>query len=176
MMTDIEVVKYSAVARVLHWAIALIIIVNIALGLGHDALEDVFPAMPVHKALGMTVLVLSIARLLWRLVHTPPPLPRNMPIWQQKLAHGLHWLFYVMIIAVPLSGWVMSSSGPYPLNWFGIFDIPKLPVNKGSVVAEAAHEGHEIMGLLYIPLIALHVGAALYHHFVKKDQVLRRML
>ena len=176
MITGTDVVKYSAVARVLHWAIAISIIVNIALALGHDALEGVFAAMPVHKAIGITVLVLSILRLLWRLGHTPPALPHHMPFWQRRLAHGLHWLFYFMIIAVPLSGWIMSSAGTHPLNWFGLFDIPKLPVNKGSFAAEVAHEGHEIIGLLYIPLIALHVGAALYHHFVRGDQVLRRML
>ena len=81
-----------------------------------------------------------------------------------------------MFIAVPLSGWIMSSAGKYPLQWFGLFDIPKWPVVKDSPLADAAHEGHELMGKLFIPLIALHIGAAFFHQFVQKDGVLRRML
>ena len=168
--------KYDAVARTLHWVIALAIVVQIVLGLGHDAWKDAFPAMPIHKAIGMTILLLAIVRLGWRLVHTPPALPATMPRWQVSLAHGLHWIFYFMIIALPLTGWIISSAGEYPLSWFSLFDMPKLPVMKGSPLAEAAHEGHEVMGLLLIPLLLLHIGAALYHHYGVRDDVMRRML
>lgn len=168
--------KYSATARSLHWLIALGIIANIILALGHDAFGDGFPAIPLHKAIGMTILLLSIARLSWRLAHQPPALPATMPDWQKRAAHGLHWLFYAMLIGVPVGGWVMSSASKYPLTWFWLFDIPKLPVLEKSPLAEMAHEGHEVMGLLFIPLLALHIGAALYHHFVVRDDVLRRML
>lgn len=170
------IIKYNLVARTLHWIIALAIIIEIILGLGGDALRGMFPVMPIHKAIGMTVLVLSLFRLYWRISHPAPPLPASLPRWQVGMAHGLHWLFYIMIIAVPLTGWIFSSAGKYPLEWFGLFDIPKLPVAKGSALAEAAHEGHELMGKLFIPLILLHVGAALFHQFVQKDGVLRRML
>jgi len=173
---DEAVVKYNLVARIVHWVIAVAIITEIVLGLGSDAFRDTFPVMPIHKAIGMTVLVLSLFRLYWRISHPAPPLPASMPRWQVGLAHALHWLFYIMIIAVPLSGWIFSSAGKYPLEWFGLFDIPKLPVMKGSPLAEAAHAGHELMGKLFIPLILVHVGAALFHQFVQKDGVLRRML
>jgi cytochrome b561 len=142
--------------------------------------SDAWKANPwapgVHKSIGLTILVLTLVRIGWRLTHTPPALPADMPSWQVLLAKGTHWLFYVLLVAVPLSGWIFSSAGPYPLNWFGLFDIPKLAVEKGSMLAEAAHEGHEIMGQFFIPLLLLHVGAALYHHFRLKDGVLRRML
>ena len=175
-MTAEALVKYNGIARALHWLIALGIIAALILGLNHDAWKTT-PWMPgVHKSLGMTVLALSLVRLGWRFTHTPPALPSSMPGWQAALAKATHWLFYIMMIGVPLSGWTFSSSGPYPLNWFGLFDIPKLAVEKGSALAEATHEGHEIMGKLLIPLLALHIFAAFYHHFRLKDGVLRRML
>jgi cytochrome b561 len=175
-MTAEALVKYNGIARTLHWLIAIGIIAALILGLNHDAWKTT-PWMPgVHKSLGLTVLALSLVRLGWRFTHTPPALPSSMPGWQAALAKATHWLFYIMMIGVPLSGWIFSSSGPYPLNWFGLFDIPKLAVEKGSMLAEATHEGHEIMGKLFIPLLALHILAAFYHHFRLKDGVLRRML
>lgn len=169
-------VKYHSGARALHWIIAVAVIVQIALGLGHEAWRDVFPAMPLHKALGFTILLFSIFRLYWRLTHNVPPLPDTVPGWQKISARGMHWLFYFLLIAMPVTGWIFTSSGTSPLSWFGLFDIPKLPVVKDSFLAQATHEGHEIMGLLFIPLIALHIGAAIHHHFVVKDDVLKRML
>ncbi|MGD9810686.1 MAG: cytochrome b [Sphingobium sp.] len=171
-----SVQKYNGIARALHWAIAVIIIVQIALGVGHEPWDKTFPAMPIHKSLGLTVLLLSLIRLYWRLTHRPPPLPMVVPNWQKSAAHALHWLFYFMMIAVPVTGWIISSAGKYPLNWFYLFDIPKLPVGSDSPLAEAAHEGHEVLGKLFIPLLLLHVGAALHHQFVLRDGVMRRML
>lgn len=175
-MADQTLVKYDFVARMLHWFIGIGIIVALWLGISHDAWKA-NPWMPgIHKSIGITILALSLVRLGWRLTHTPPPMPAYTPGWQIVAAKGLHWLFYVMMIGVPLSGWIFSSSGPYPLNWFGLADIPKFAVEKGSPLAEAAHEGHEVMGLLFIPLLGVHILAALYHHVRLKDTVLRRML
>lgn len=175
-MNDQGLVKYNGVARALHWVIGIGIIAALFLGLNHDAWKTQPGMAGAHKAIGLTVLLLSIVRLGWRLMHTPPPLPASTPPLQGLIARGLHILFYVMMIGVPLSGWIMSSAGPYPLNWFGLFDIPKFAVGKESPLAEAAHEGHEIMGTLFLPLLLLHVGAAFYHHFRLKDKVLQRML
>ena len=175
-MTARAMVKYNGVARALHWLIALGIFTALALGLNSDGWKEA-PWMPgLHKSLGLSVLALSLLRLGWRLTHKPPPLPAYTPAWQAMSAKGLHWLFYAMMIGVPLSGWIMSSAGPYPLNWFGLFDVPKFAVGKDSPLADAAHEGHEVMGFLFIPLLALHIVAALYHHYRLKDEVLRRML
>lgn len=175
-MSNVETVKYHAVARILHWLIAIAIIAEIVIGLGHESWDGATWAMPVHKATGITILVLSVLRLVWRLAHPAPALPVTMPSWQTRLAHGLHWLFYGMIIAVPVTGWIMSSAGKYPLNWFGLFDIPKLPVMPKGAIANFAHEAHEVMAIAFIPLLLLHIGAALYHHFIVRDGVLRRML
>lgn len=169
-------VKYHSGARALHWIIAVAVIVQLVLGLGYEAWRDVFPAMPLHKALGFTILLFSIFRLYWRLTHAIPPPPASVPGWQRMAARGMHWLFYFLLIALPISGWIFTSAGTSPLEWFGLFDIPKLPVVKDSLLADAAHEAHEIMGLLLIPLFVLHVGAAFYHHLVVRDDVLRRML
>lgn len=175
-MNDQVLVKYNGVARTLHWVMALAIIIELRLGLTSDAWKANPWAPGVHKSIGLTILVLTLIRIGWRLTHTPPPLPATTPGWQAAVAKGLHILFYIMMIGVPLSGWIMSSAGPYPLNWFGLFDIPKFAVGKDSPLAEAAHEGHEIMGTLFLPLLVLHVAAALYHQFRMKDKVLQRML
>lgn len=175
-MNDVRMVKYHGVARTLHWLIGLAIIAEIVIGLGHESWEGATWAMPVHKATGITILVLSLFRLFWRLANPAPALPATMPSWQVKLAHGLHWLFYFLIIAVPVTGWMMSSAGKYPLNWFGLFDIPKLPIVPKSTLAGFAHEAHEVMAIAFIPLLVLHIGAALYHHFIVRDAILRRML
>lgn len=169
-------VKYHSGARALHWIIAVAVIVQLVLGLGYEAWRDVFPAMPLHKALGFTILLFSIFRLYWRLTHAVPPPPANVAGWQRMAARGMHWLFYFLLIALPISGWIFTSAGTSPSEWFGLFDIPKLPVVKDSLLADTAHEAHEIMGLLLIPLFVLHAGAAFYHHLVVRDDVLRRML
>ncbi|WP_066555448.1 cytochrome b [Croceicoccus bisphenolivorans] len=168
--------RYNTVARALHWTIAVLLIGNIVGGLLHEPLEDVVQIMPVHKAIGMTVLALSLARLAWRIVSRTPPLPAHMPKWEVGAAHATHTLLYVLMIGLPLSGWIFSSAGKYPLNWFGLFDIPKFAITKENPLVGIAHEGHEVMAFIAIALIVLHIGAALRHHFVLKDTVLRRML
>ncbi|AKM11828.1 cytochrome B561 [Croceicoccus naphthovorans] len=168
--------RYNAVARVLHWTIAVLLIGNLIGGLLHDALEDVVRIMPTHKAVGITVLALSIARLGWRIVSRTPPLPRDLPKWEIGAAHAAHTVLYILMIGLPLSGWIFSSAGKYPLSWFGLFDIPKFAVTKEDAIYGIAHEGHEVMAFVAIGLIVLHIGAALRHHFVLQDSVLRRML
>jgi cytochrome b561 len=169
--------RYTAVARWLHWIIALLVIWNVLSGIGHEALprEQRIVVMGLHISSGLTILVLSIARITWRLTHRPPPLPAGMASWQTGLAHGLHWLFYALIILLPLSGWAMVSEGPFPIRWFSLFVVPKLGVSEGDPILEIAEEGHEIGGLLMLPLILLHVGAALWHQFSLKDNLLARM-
>lgn len=169
-------VKYNAGARALHWLIALLIIANLASGLLHDALEKTVNLMPTHKAIGMSVLALSLVRLAWRMAWTAPAYPTTMARLEVMAAKAVHVLLYVFMIGMPLSGWILVSPGKYPLSWFGLFDIPKLPVVKDSVLAGIGHEFHEIGGWLMLALVLGHAGAALRHHFVLKDGVLRRMM
>jgi cytochrome b561 len=170
-----DAVRYNAVARALHWSIGLLIIANIALALLGEPLEHVMWIYPLHKAIGMLVLALSVLRLLWRLTYKAPPLPGNMAAWEVLAARLVIAAFYAMIILVPLSGWVMSSAGKWPISFFGLFEVPKFAITKDDPVAHLAHEAHEVLGLLFIPLVAVHVAAALRHHIMLKDNVLLRM-
>jgi cytochrome b561 len=173
-MTE-AVLHYNRIARILHWAIGTLIIVNLILGIGHDPLGEIFPAMPLHKSIGFTVLALSILRLLWRLTHPAPPLPDSMARWEKAAAHGLHWIFYAFMIILPVTGWIFSSAGKYPLSFFGLFDIPKLAVEKGSGLAQGTHNAHVVFGYSWAVLLLGHVGAALRHQFILKDGVMNRM-
>lgn len=172
--------RYSAGAIFLHWTIAALIIVNLVLGLGHESLsKDSIPmVMGWHKSIGVTVLALSLARLAWRLANPAPPLPPAMPGWQVAAARATHIFFYVAMIALPLTGWLMSSASPirFPLTFFGLFPIPYLPVEQSREMARNWGSAHEILGYATIFVLALHVAGALKHHFIDRDDVLRRML
>lgn len=171
-----EADRYNATARLLHWLIAAMIAANLATGLLHDPLERVVELMPFHKALGLTVLALSCLRLGWRMVGRPPAYPASMARWEIVAARGVHALLYALMIAMPLTGWIVSSAGKYPLSWFGLFAVPKLAVAKGSALAGFGHEFHELGGWIMLALVAGHALAALRHHFILRDGVLRRML
>lgn len=175
-MATSQDLRYTAVARWLHWLIAILVIWNVVSGLGHEALPrgQAIMVMGLHISSGVTILVLSFFRLAWRLTHKPPPLPPMQP-WQVGLAHGTHWAFYALMILLPLSGWAIVSSGPFPIRWFGLLAMPKLAVSKGDAIAEASEEGHEIMGLIMAALVLFHVGAALWHQFSIRDNLLARM-
>ncbi|HJT40258.1 MAG TPA: cytochrome b [Sphingobium sp.] len=168
--------RYSLVARALHWIIAILILFNLWLGFAHDSLPKNWQVMPVHKSVGLTILALTILRIIWRLTHKPPPLPAEMPAWEKGVAHITHFAFYAFMLLMPLTGWIMTSAGKRPLNWFFLFDVPKFAVSKGDPVVAFSGEAHEIVGFLWAALILLHVAAALRHHFILKDGVLRRML
>lgn len=167
---------YSTVAIALHWTIAALILGNIAGGLLHESFgEEAGRAiMAVHKPIGLTVLALSLFRLGWRVSHGFPRFPDSTPAWDAALARTTQVIFYFMMIAVPLAGWAMVSASPRPLSYFGLFDVPKLPVSKG--LASSAHEAHEVLALATLALVALHVAGALKHHLIDRDDVLHRML
>ena len=168
--------RYSRGAIAFHWVIAVLVIINLILGLFHESLLKGLGVMPVHFAIGMTVLILSIGRLVWRLTHPVPPLPDAMAGWERYASRAVHWIFYALIILMPLSGWVMMSGGrePHAVSWFGLFTFPILPVSGGA--AGASHEFHEIFGYAMAALVVLHIAAALRHHFILRDGVLGRML
>ena len=190
--------RYSAVAVVLHWAIASAIALMIPLGFWmheqseHGVVGDgIFRAYQLHKSIGLTVLALSIARLVWRLTNPPPPLPAHMPAWERFAAKATHWAFYVLMIGLPLSGWTYVSAGwsihdDEPLlittRWFGLFVVPHLfglPEAGAEVradVAEAAMATHFYLAWSMIALAALHVGAALKHQFFDRDEVMAHMV
>ena len=168
--------RYHTGAIWFHWTIAVLVIVNILIGLFHESLLDgVRAAMPLHKSIGLLVLVLTLGRIGWRLTHRPPPLPAEMKGWEKSAAHIAHWALYALMLLLPLTGWLLVSNmrRPAPLAWFGLFQVPLLPVSRG--VAGAAHQAHGVLGYLMAALVVLHVAAALRHHFLLRDPVLRRM-
>ncbi|MGL6042961.1 MAG: cytochrome b [Sandaracinobacteroides sp.] len=179
---------YSGVAIALHWVIALMIIANFAGGLLMEGLLEPtatsaqkqlgFTIVQLHKSSGLTILVLSLVRLSLRLVSGVPPLPAHMTSTERVLAKLTHWAFYAVMILMPLSGWLMVSASPlgFPTFWFGLFEWPHLPVETSKATSGSAGEFHEILAFGAAGLVVLHVGAALKHHFLDRDDVLARML
>jgi cytochrome b561 len=168
--------RYTSVAITLHWTIAVLIIANLAIGLLHESLLK--GTIPLHKSIGMLVLLLSIVRFVWRLMHRPPPLPATVKRWETGLAHAVHWLLYVLMILIPLSGWVFTSASPkrYPLNFFGLFPLPMFPVEQDKALSHSVAERHEQLAWIMIALLVLHIGAALKHRFLDRDRTLDRMM
>lgn len=131
-----------------------------------------------HKSIGITVLVLSVLRLVWRLTHRPPDLPKTLPRWQRTASHATHGLFYALMIIMPLLGWAMVSASelPIPTVLYGLVGLPDMPgIPEAKAVAGRFRLLHEIGAKIFIALIALHIGAALKHHVKDRDDVLRRM-
>lgn len=170
--------RYTKVAMTLHWIIAILVIANIGIA---ELTEDLSreargPYMDVHKAFGITVLVLTLARIAWRLGHKPPPMPASMPAWQTATARITHFAFYLLLLALPLSGWLWMSTYPAPVSYFGLFEVPVLPVAGQEALGETLHEGHEVMGKAMLALVVLHILGAFKHLLVDKDGVFGRML
>ncbi|TPG13282.1 cytochrome b [Sphingomonas koreensis] len=168
--------RYSTGAIWFHWIIALLVIFNIVVGLLHDSVPALRAYMGAHKAIGIAVLVLTIGRIAWRLGHRPPPLPGAMAVWERTLAKTTWVLFYVLLLVMPLSGWIMVSASkhPKPISFFGLFDVPLLPVSLAA--GDPAGTVHMLFGYLFAALALLHIAGALRHQFVLRDSVLGRML
>jgi cytochrome b561 len=172
---------YTRVAIALHWAIALTIIALMVFGvlMTKEWMPNRFAIYQWHKSFGITVLVLSLLRLAWRLGHPPPPLPPGMKGWEVFAAKLTHVGFYALMIGMPLLGWAMTSASRLPIEneLFYLIPLPDLPgVPVGDAVEARFKRAHEIGGYLIFGLLLLHVGGALKHHFVEKDNVLARMI
>jgi cytochrome b561 len=168
--------RYNRTARALHWIIAVLVIGNIAGGLLHDTVKDTINLIPLHKSAGMTVLALTLVRIGWRFTWRAPLHPASVGRLEVAAARGVHMLFYGLLLAMPLSGWIMASAGKYPLTWFGLLYLPKLAVTREDPAYLVGREVHGTLGWLFAALVVLHVAAALRHHFILRDRVLERML
>lgn len=169
--------RWGRVSIALHWLTALLVIGLAVVGLVMTGLPNSALKVQVyalHKSVGLTVLALAALRLLWRLVAGAPdeiPAPRL----QQLAAKAVHWALYVLLFALPLSGWLFNSAAGFPLKWFGVLALPKLFTGYNPELKHLAHELHESGFYLLALLLVLHAGAALYHHYLKKDDTLNRM-
>jgi cytochrome b561 len=170
--------KYSKIAILFHWLIAILIGANILLAnLAEDLPRAARAAyMSPHKAIGIFILILTIGRILWRLTHRPPALPNKVAGWQAKAGHSVHILFYVLMIAMPLTGWLMigAKGNAAPVDFFGLFTLD-MAVGKNAMLADIGNEGHEILVAPLIVLIGLHILGALKHQFIDKMPFIQRM-
>lgn len=174
--------RYSTVAIVLHWLLALVILVMFGVGIYMTELPFSPQRLKLynwHKWAGVTFLALTALRLLWRVTHRPPALPvaitRTMPGWQHRVYHATHHLLYLLFFAVPLVGWAYSSAAGFPIVWFGQLPLPDLlPVNKE--LAELIKPVHKLLALALIALAGLHIAAAIKHQLVNRDGLLGRMV
>ncbi len=170
--------RYTAVAQAFHWLIAALIVTQFTLAYMADDLPigaHKLALLARHKSFGMTVLMLAILRLLWRLKNRPPELPDHMTPLELKLARATHVAFYVLLFAMPLTGWLMSSAKNYSVSWFGLFTWPNL-IGKNEAAFDLLRATHDTMSFILLSIAVLHILAALKHHFWNKDDVLVRML
>jgi cytochrome b561 len=179
--------RYTPVAIVLHWTIAAFILFNLSLGFFMEGfarpLKEI--VVPLHISSGMTILALTLLRILWRLSHRPPPLHAGLLPWERAAAHGVHALLYVLMLAMTLTGWsIISAHAPNPHGgpkYFGLFHLPPIgPLSQLEATAQkAAHERfvqlHSIGAWIFLGLLALHVAGALKHQLVDRHAELARM-
>lgn len=173
-----EIRKYTATAIALHWLIALAIIGMVALGFYMTGL----PLSPRklqwyswHKWTGVCVLLLALFRLGWRISHRPPALPQHMNSLERLAAHAGHKMLYLLMFAIPLSGWLMSSAKGFQTVLFGVLPIPDL-LERNPELGNLLAGVHGGLNVLLIAVVIGHAAAALKHHFIDKDDVLTRML
>ncbi|HEX8986363.1 MAG TPA: cytochrome b [Rhodocyclaceae bacterium] len=170
--------RYTPVAIGLHWIVAALLAALFGVGLYMHGLPLSPWKLKVyswHKWAGVTAFALLLLRFAWRATHRPPALPAAMPAWQRGAAHAGHALLYVLMAAIPLTGWLMSSAKGFQTVWFGVLPIPDL-LEKNKELGEVLGEVHEWLNYLLAAVVAGHAGAALKHHVVDRDDVLTRML
>ncbi len=177
-MTDTAARRYSMGAMLFHWVIAVAVIVNwrIAEAAEHAEMPEKAAIFADHKALGITILLLTLGRLLWRWTHPVPPLPSGLARWEATLARTVHIIFYVLLIGLPLGGWFANSLAGRDIDFFGLFTIPPLPIGASEELGRSIFDLHALGGKIFIYLIGLHILGALKHTFFDRNGGIFRML
>ena len=169
--------QWGSLSKTFHWLIVLLLIGQGILGLtmGDFPRETRMELTNLHKSIGITILMLAVARLLWTLFNgRPAPAPGVTPL-QHKLAMAGHVLLYVLLFALPITGWLLTSYADRPASWFGVFELPRL-VGENHDLHEMFEERHEQLFWLLMLVAVGHAGAAIYHHLFQRDATLSRML
>jgi cytochrome b561 len=171
-------IRYSTGAIVLHWVIAIAVIVNWRIAEAGEHLPDAErgAVMANHMALGMTILLLTLLRLAWRLTHKPPPLASTLKSWERAAARTVHTIFYILLIGLPLGGWLATSYYGIGVDIWGVMTVPRMPVGVDPDFGHEIYHAHAFGGTVLLALVALHLLGALKHHFLDKDGNLWRML
>jgi len=172
--------RYTRTARLLHWGTALVLVVIGGLGLwiayAPPETESLkFRLYNIHESLGITVLLATLLRLGWRWRHPPPPITPPLPAMLQRAAFANHAALYAVLLAQPMVGLLATSAWGFPPTYFGLFPVPA-PIGKDEALAPVLTEIHGWIALTLALLVALHVAAALWHHLIRRDDTLRRML
>lgn len=171
--------RWGAVAQTFHWLIAALIVAQGAIGLTMVELSlspTKIKVYALHKSIGLTVLALALLRLAWRAGNRAPREPLTTPRWQRIAARVSHVALYVLILALPLSGWLFNSASNFPLSWFGIVHLPSQTGHVAPALKAFALSAHVTLFWILVAVLAVHIGAALWHHYDQRDDVLRRML
>jgi cytochrome b561 len=169
---------YGIIAQVMHWCVAVLIFLQIPLGLYAANLPVSLARLQwlsYHKSLGITILALVLLRLVWRWIDAPPALPNAMPAWERRAAHAMHSMLYVVPVLAMFAGWLYASAAGLSINWFGLILIPDL-ISKNTELAPLFKELHHGLVALLVLLLVGHIGAAARHAFVLRDKVVQRMV
>lgn len=174
---------YGKLSKFLHWGMFVLVVGMICVGYYMHELPKETPeelmykinVIGLHKAFGIIILATIIFRFIWRVRNTVPKMPKEMSGLEKIMAHMSHLLLYMLVLIMPLSGWLMSSAGGHKVSVFGLFTMPSL-MEKNKPLSGLFHEIHEITVVVLIVVIILHAAFALYHHFIKKDDTLTRMM
>jgi cytochrome b561 len=174
----VQVPAYTVTARVLHWLTAVLVLIqaplgiiisNVEMGGWGDALFN------LHKSIGATLIPVVLLRLIWRFTHPPLPLPEDIPEAQRRIAEFVHWGLYGLLLVQGIIGWIATSAYPAPVPVFGLFELPAI-WSENRALSDQLYTVHRYLGIALVILVAGHAGAALQHHFIRKDRVLMRMI
>ncbi len=170
---------YDAGARSFHWIIVGLVLVTVPVGIAMNDLVAEGPVQDalyvIHESIGVTILCLMLLRLAWRLGHGAPAPAAELSPLEVAASRAVHALLYLVLLAMPISGYLLVVAGDYPLSYFGLFNVPRL-VGKDEPLSKFAENAHLTLQWVVYALVALHVAAALHHHFLRRNTVLRRML
>ncbi len=170
--------RYTRTAVVLHWLIALLIFVAFPLALYMTGLHlspFKLRLYSYHKWIGMVALLLVVIRIFWLATHRPPTMPATMANWEKFAAHATHHTLYFLILAIPITGWLMSSAKGFPVVLFTVLPLPDL-VEKNKELGDLLQEVHKVLNYIMLGLVLAHIAAALKHHFIERDDILTRMV
>lgn len=170
--------QWSGIGKALHWLVAALILVMAYLGLTMGDLPngpDKIATYALHKSIGLSILALAVLRLGWRLYAGAPEEVPGTPRWQARIATVTHVALYALLLALPLTGWLLNSAAGFPLQWFGLFNLPSLAARDEALHALAV-ASHEVLFWALAVLVVMHAAAALYHHLFLGDATLARML
>ncbi|MEJ8795403.1 cytochrome b [Trinickia caryophylli] len=170
---------YTRTAIALHWLIALLIVSAFAIGLVMTDIPGFTPQklryFSWHKWIGVTVFALALLRILWRLTHEAPGLPQRMSAWQRTAAHAVHGLLYLLMIAVPVTGYLYSSAANVPVVYLGLVPLPRI-IAPDPTLKEVLKTAHVTLDYVLGAFVLAHVAAALKHHWIDRDGLLARMI